>query len=303
MLEKYNKYSLLKILKDSIIDFSNGESINLAAATAFYTIFSLPALLLLLLNFGATFLSQSKMKVEILSQVEAMAGQESRVTLEEILGNYITSPDFGIAYIIAFMILAFSATTVFISIQNAINHIWHIKAKPKKGILKYVVNRLLGFLLVGSIGLVMIASLILEAALLIVSEYLTEYIVEINIQLFALINFAVTQLVLVIIFALMFKILPDARVRWRDTWLGAIITMVLFGIGKYLISLYIGNSDLGTTYGAAGSLAVLLVWIYYSLVIFLFGGQLTYYLAEHIGGGVVPLPQAVKVELKELDSN
>lgn len=303
MLEKYNKYSLLKILKDSIIDFSNGESINLAAATAFYTIFSLPALLLLLLNFGATFLSQSKMKDEILSQVEAMAGQESRVTLEEILGNYITSPDFGIAYIIAFMILAFSATTVFISIQNAINHIWHIKAKPKKGILKYVVNRLLGFLLVGSIGLVMIASLILEAALLIVSEYLTEYIVEINIQLFALINFAVTQLVLVIIFALMFKILPDARVRWRDTWLGAIITMVLFGIGKYLISLYIGNSDLGTTYGAAGSLAVLLVWIYYSLVIFLFGGQLTYYLAEHIGGGVVPLPQAVKVELKELDSN
>ncbi|PSL07564.1 YihY/virulence factor BrkB family protein [Cecembia rubra] len=303
MLEKYNKYSLLKILKDSIIDFSNGESINLAAATAFYTIFSLPALLLLLLNFGATFLSQSKMKDEILSQVEAMAGQESRVTLEEILGNYITSPDFGIAYIIAFLILAFSATTVFISIQNAINHIWHIKAKPKKGILKYVVNRLLGFLLVGSIGLVMIASLILEAALLIVSEYLTEYIVEINIQLFALINFAVTQLVLVIIFALMFKILPDARVRWRDTWLGAIITMVLFGIGKYLISLYIGNSDLGTTYGAAGSLAVLLVWIYYSLVIFLFGGQLTYYLAEHIGGGVVPLPQAVKVELKELDSN
>lgn len=302
MLDKIKKYSLFKILKDSIIDFTNGESMNLAAATAFYTIFSLPALLLILLNIGATFLSQSEMKDEIMVQVEAMAGEDSRATLEEVLGNYVASPEFGIAYIIAFLILAFSATTVFISLQNAINHIWHIKAKPKKGLVKYIVNRLLGFLLVASIGLVMIASLILEAGLVIVSEYLIEFIGDFNIQLFSLINFAVAQLVLVVTFALMFKILPDAKVRWKDTWLGAIITMVLFGIGKYLIGIYIANSDLDSTYGAAGSLAVLLVWIYYSLVIVLFGGQLTYYLAQHVGGGVKPLPQAVRVSLIELDS-
>lgn len=302
MLDKIKKYSLFKILKDSIFDFTNGESMNLAAATAFYTIFSLPALLLILLNIGATFLSQSEMKDEIMVQVEAMAGEDSRDTLEEVLGNYVASPEFGLAYLIAFLILVFSATTVFISLQNAINHIWHIKAKPKKGLVKYIVNRLLGFLLVASIGLVMIASLILEAALVIVSEYLTEFIGDFNIQLFTLINFAVSQLVLVVTFALMFKILPDAKVRWKDTWLGAIITMVLFGIGKYLIGFYIANSDLDSTYGAAGSLAVLLVWIYYSLVIVLFGGQLTYYLAQHVGGGVKPLPQAVRVSLIELDS-
>ena len=300
MLEKLRKYKLFGVLKDSIKDFTGGESMNLAAATAFYTIFSLPALLLLLLNIGATLLSQSEMKDEILVQVEAMAGAESRATLEDIIGNYVASPDFGLAYIIAFSILAFSATTVFASLQNAINHIWHIKAKPKKGLLKYVVNRFLGFLLVASIGMVMIASLILEAALAIVSEYLSEYLGDFNIQLFTLINFAVTQLVLVVIFALMFKILPDAKVRWKDTWLGAIITMLLFGFGKYLIGIYIGSSDFGTSYGVAGSFVVLLVWIYYSLVIFLFGGQLTYYLAEHIGGGVVPLPQAVKVEQREV---
>lgn len=302
MLDKIKKYSLFKILKDSIFDFTNGESMNLAAATAFYTIFRLPALLLILLNIGATFLSQSEMKDEIMVQVEAMAGEDSRDTLEEVLGNYVASPEFGLAYLIAFLILVFSATTVFISLQNAINHIWHIKAKPKKGLVKYIVNRLLGFLLVASIGLVMIASLILEAALVIVSEYLTEFIGDFNIQLFTLINFAVSQLVLVVTFALMFKILPDAKVRWKDTWLGAIITMVLFGIGKYLIGFYIANSDLDSTYGAAGSLAVLLVWIYYSLVIVLFGGQLTYYLAQHVGGGVQPLPQAVRVSLIELDS-
>ncbi|RZS97627.1 YihY/virulence factor BrkB family protein [Cecembia calidifontis] len=303
MLEQIQKYNLFKILKDSIMDFTSGESMNLAAATAFYTIFSLPALLLILLNIGATFLSQSEMKDEIMLQVEVMAGEESRATLEEVLGNYVASPQFGIAYIIAFLILAFSATTVFMSLQNAINHIWHIKAKPKKGILKYIINRLLGFLMVASIGMVMIASLILEAALVIISEYLTDFIGDINIQLFTIINFVVSQLVLVVIFALMFKILPDAKVRWKDTWLGAIITMVLFGIGKYLIGIYIANSDLDSTYGAAGSLAVLLVWIYYSLVIILFGGQLTYYLAEHVGGGVVPLPQAVKVELRELNAD
>jgi len=302
MFYKIKNYRLFKILKDSIYDFANGESINLAAATAFYTIFSLPALLLILLNIGVTFLSQSELKNEIMIQVEAMAGEDSRATLEEVLGNYVASPEFGIAYFIAFLILAFSATTVFISMQNAINHIWHIKAKPKKGLIKYLVNRLLGFFLVASIGLLMIASLLLEAALAIVSEYLTEFIGDFNIQLFTLVNFALTQMVLVVTFALIFKILPDAKVRWKDTWLGAIITMILFGIGKYLIGIYIANSNLYSTYGAAGSLAVLLVWIYYSLVIVLFGGQLTYYLAQHAGGGVKPLPQAVRVSIIELDS-
>jgi membrane protein len=301
MIKRLKKLNLFKILRDSILDFKDGESMNLAAATAFYTIFSLPALLIILLNIGSTFFSQSEMKEELLIQVEALAGEDSRATLEEVIGNFVINPEGVIPNFVAILILTFSATTVFISLQNAINHIWHIKPKPERGILKFVINRLLSFFLVASIGFVLIVSLLLEAALVIVSQYLTDFIGSINLHVASLVNFAVTQMVLVVIFALMFKILPDANVKWRDTWLGAIVTMILFGLGKYLIGLYLGNSDLGSSYGAAGSLAILLVWVYYSVVIFLFGGQVTYYIAEHVGGNIIPKPQAVKFEIREVD--
>jgi len=301
MIQRIKKLNIFKILRDSIIDFKDGESMNLAAGTAFYTIFSLPALLIILLNIGSTFFSQSEMKEELLIQVEALAGEDSRVTLEEVIGNFVLNPEGVIPNFVAILILAFSATTVFISLQNAINHIWHIKPKPERGFLKFVINRLLSFSLVASIGFVLIVSLLLEAALVIVSQYLTDFIGNINLHVASLVNFAVTQVVLVVIFALMFKILPDAQVKWKDTWLGAIVTMILFGVGKYLIGLYLGNSDLGSSYGAAGSLAILLVWIYYSVVIFLFGAQITYYIAEHIGGNIIPKSQAVKVEIREIE--
>lgn len=299
-LNKLKKLTLFQILKDSIVDFTSGESMNLAAATAFYTIFSLPAMLIIVLNIGSAFLSQSEIKDELLIQVEALAGEDSRETLEGVMNNYTVNPEGTIPNFVAILILAFSATTVFISLQNAINHIWHIRPKPEKGILKFIVNRLLSFSLVASIGFILLVSLLLEAILVIVSEYLTEFIGDINLHLVTLINFGVSQLVLVVIFALMFKILPDAKVKWKDTWLGAIVTMILFGFGKYLIGIYLGNSDLDSTYGAAGSLAILLVWIYYSVIIFLFGGQLTFYIAEKLGGNVIPKPQAVKIEVREI---
>ncbi|MDX5478569.1 MAG: YihY/virulence factor BrkB family protein, partial [Cyclobacteriaceae bacterium] len=256
-LRKLKKLTLFQILKDSIVDFTSGESMNLAAATAFYTIFSLPAMLIIVLNIGAAFLSQSEIKDELLVQVEELAGEDSRETLEDVMNNYTVNPEGTIPNVVAILILAFSATTVFISLQNAINHIWHIRAKPEKGLLKFVVNRLLSFSLIASIGFILLVSLLLEAALVIVSEYLTDFIGNINLHLVTLINFTVSQLVLVVIFALMFKILPDAKVKWKDTWLGAIVTMVLFGVGKYLIGIYLGSSDLDSTYGAAGSLAIL----------------------------------------------
>jgi len=301
MIQRLKRLKLFKILRDSIIDFKNGESMNLAAATAFYTIFSLPALFIILLNIGSTFFTESEVKKELLIQVESLAGEDSRATLEDVLGNFVLNPEGTIPNFVAILILTFSATTVFISLQNALNHIWHIKPKPERGILKFVINRLLSFSLVASIGFVLLVSLLFDATLVIVSQYLTEYIGNINLHVASVVNFAVTQAVLVVIFALMFKILPDAKVNWRDTWIGAIVTMVLFGLGKYLIGLYLGKSYLGSSYGAAGSLAILLVWIYYSVVIFLLGAQITYYIAERIGGNITPKSQAVKVELREIE--
>lgn len=302
MIKRIKKLTVFQILSDSVKDFTSGESMGLAAGTAFYTIFSLPALLIIILNIGGTFYSESEVKSELLVQVEDLAGTDSRETLEEILKNFSLEDQGVIPNFVAILILAFSATTVFVSLQNAINHIWHIKPKPEKGILKFVINRLLSFSLVASIGFILIISLILDAALVVINHYIKEYLVDLNLNTVAIVHYAITQAVLVVIFALMYKILPDARVRWRDTWMGAIVTMLLFALGKYLIGLYLGNSDIGSAYGAAGSLAILLVWVYYSVVIFLFGAQITYYIAEKVGGNIIPLPQAVKVELREIES-
>ncbi|EKB50926.1 YihY/virulence factor BrkB family protein [Cecembia lonarensis] len=302
MIKRIKKLTVFQILSDSIKDFTSGESMGLAAGTAFYTIFSLPALLIIILNIGGTFYAESEVKDELLVQVEELGGEESRITLEEILKNFSMEDRGVIPNTIAIFILAFSATTVFVSLQNAINHIWHIKPKPEKGILKFIINRLLSFSLVASIGFILIISLILDAALVVINQYIKDYLVDLNLNTVAIVHYAITQAVLVVIFALMYKILPDARVRWRDTWMGAIINMLLFALGKYLIGLYLGNSDIGSAYGAAGSLAILLVWVYYSVVIFLFGAQITYYIAEKVGGNIIPLPQAVKVELREIES-
>ncbi|MGY6544399.1 YihY/virulence factor BrkB family protein [Arthrospiribacter ruber] len=301
MIKKLKNLTVFQILIDSVKDFTSGESTGLAAGTAFYTIFSLPALLIIILNIGMTFFSEADFQYEVLIQVEALAGVESRETLEEILDNFDGTEQSGIPNVVAFLILAFSATTVFVSLQNAINHIWHIKPKPQKGLIKFAINRLLSFSLVASIGFILLISLILDAVLVIANNYLTEYLIDLPINLAAIAHFIVAQVILVVVFALMYKILPDAHVRWKDTWLGAFVTMVLFGIGKYLIGIYLGNSDLGSTYGAAGSLVILLIWVYYSVVIFLFGAQVTYYIAEKIGGSVTPKAQAVKVELREIE--
>jgi membrane protein len=301
MINSLKKLTVFQIIRDSFKDFFSGESMGLAAGTAFYTIFSLPALLIIILNIGMTLYSETEIKTEMLQQVEELAGEESRSTLENILDNFNKESNGVISNFVAFLILAFSATTVFVSLQNAINHIWHIKPKPEKGVIKFIINRLLSFSLVASIGFILLVSLILDAVLVIINNYFIQYVPDLPINMVTIAHFILAQLILVVVFALMYRILPDAKVRWKDTWMGAVVTMLLFGTGKYLIGIYMGNSDLGSSYGAAGSLVILLIWVYYSVVIFLFGAQITYYIAEHIGGNIIPKSQAVKVEMREVE--
>ncbi len=301
MIKKLKKLTFFQIIIDSIKDFGSSDSMSFAASTAFYTIFSMPALLIIILNIGTTFYQESEVKDEIILQVGELAGLETAQTLSDIMSNFSIESDGVLSNFLAVGILLFSATTVFVSLQNAINHIWHIKAKPEKGILKFVINRLLSFSMVASIGFILLVSLILDALIVVIFNYFSDFFESFAFLLASVGHLIMGQVILVVIFALMYKILPDAKVRWKDTWMGAFVTMLLFVLGKYLISLYLGNSDLGSVYGTAGSLVVLLIWVYYSVVIFLFGAQVTYYIAEKVGKGVVPLAQAVRVELREVE--
>ncbi|MFD2036131.1 YihY/virulence factor BrkB family protein [Belliella marina] len=300
MIKRIKKLTFFQIIIDSVKDFGKSDSMSFAASTAFYTIFSMPALLIIILNIGTAFYQESEIKEEIILQVESLAGKESADTLADIMGNFSVQTEGVLSNFLAFGILAFSATTVFVSLQNAINHIWHIKAKPEKGLLKFVINRLLSFSMVASIGFILLVSLVLDAIIIVVFSYFSEFLESIAVVLASIGHLIIAQGILVAVFALMYKILPDANVRWKDTWTGAFVTMLLFALGKYLIGIYMGNSNLGSAYGTAGSLVVLLIWVYYSVVIFLFGAQITYYIAEKVGKGVKPYSQAVRVELREI---
>lgn len=300
MIKRIKKLTVFQILKDSISAFGKSDSMTYAASTAFYTIFSMPALLIIVLNIGATLYAEGTVKDELLAQVSQLSGPESAKTLDDIIYNVSIESGGFIARILAIIVLLFSATTVFVSLQNSINHIWHIKPKPEKGLLKFVINRLLSFSLVASIGFLLLVSLVVDTMIVIFFKHLSTLFEGISFYLASAANFILTQAVMVVIFGLMYKILPDARVRWRYVWLGSFVTMILFAIGKYLIGFYLGNSDVGGAYGTAGSLVFVLVWVYYSAIIFLFGAQITYYIAENIGRGIIPIKQAVKIEIKEI---
>ncbi len=301
MLKRIKKLTFSQIIIDSVKDFGKSNSMIFAAGTAFYTIFSMPALLIIILNIGTTFYQESKIREQIIVQVSELAGEESAKTLDNIMSNFSDDSEGVISNAIAILVLVFSATTVFVALQNSINHIWHIKAKPQRGILKFLVNRLLSLSMVASIGFILLVSLVLEAAVVVLFNYLEQFLDSFTIYLIAIAQFIIAQGLVVVVFALMYKILPDARVKWKYTWLGAFVTMILFAGGKYLISIYMGNADVGSAYGTAGSLVILLIWVYYSVVIFLFGAQITFYIVEKTGGTVRPNPHAVKVEMREIE--
>ncbi|GAB4107725.1 hypothetical protein GCM10028791_01720 [Echinicola sediminis] len=301
MIKRIKKLTVFKILQDSVMAFGRSDSMTYSSSIAFYTLFSMPALLIILLSIGAAFYNETTIREELTSQISTLSGPESAEVLNQILYNVAIDKKGVVSKIIAIGVLAFSATTVFVSLQNSINHIWHIRPKPEKGLLKYIVNRLLSFSLVASIGFIMLVSLIIDTLLVVFFNYIADFFEGYTFYLASATNFVLTQSLMVVIFGLMYKILPDARVKWRSVWLGAIVTMVLFAIGKYLIGLYLGNSDVGSAYGAAGSLVIFLVWVYYSTSIFLFGAHITYYIAEKTGRGIRPINQAVKIEIKELD--
>ncbi|WP_373523722.1 YihY/virulence factor BrkB family protein [Aquiflexum sp.] len=300
---KFKKHTSFQIILESVKDFAKNEAMTFAASTAFYTIFSLPGLLIVALTVASYFYSEGEVREELLNQVTETLGSDSAETFDNIIKSARVDNQSIWAKVLGVGVLIFSATTVFVSLQNSINHIWHIKAKPERGILKFLINRLLSFSMVASIGFVLLVSLLVDAIIVIFFKYLSNLLDESTLFLASIANFIFAQGILVVIFGLMYRVLPDARVKWRDVWLGAFVTMLLFALGKYLLGIYMANSEVGSAYGTAGSLVFILIWIYYSVIIFLFGAQITFYIAEKAGGSITPYKEAVRVELMEVDGD
>ena len=289
---------MFNLLKETIQEWREDGANRLAAALAYYTTFSLAPILVLIIAIAGLIGGREAAQTQTMAQVEDLLGAEGREFVQGMIES-ASRPETGLlATFIGAVTLLFGALGVFGELQNSLNTIWEVKPKPAKnfldGIKRFVLKRLLSFTMVLGIGFLLLASLIISAALSALGEYIGSRWPMADFWL-GLINFLISFAVITLLFAMIFKFLPEIKIAWKDVWLGAAVTSALFSLGKFLIGLYLGRSEVGNTFGAAGSLAILLIWIYYSAQILFFGAEFTQVYANRYGSKIVPDPGMVKI--------
>ena len=300
MANKLSLKGIGDIFRGSFQGFSNHKLTKLSGSLAYCTVFSLAPLLIVIIFLSAIFWGHEAAEGRIYHQLEDFLGNDSALQLQQIMKNAAISGKGTIAAIIGFITLLVAATTVFAEIQDSINTIWELKAKPKKGWLKIIRNRLLSFSVIVSLGFLLVVSLAVSSLIDVFSDRLRQSMPNVSVWIFYIINQLITIIITTIIFAVIFKVLPDAKIRWKDVIAGALVTTLLFMLGKFGISLYISKTSVGSTYGAAGSLVILLLWTYYSSLILYFGAEFTKAYAVQYGNGIQPNEYAVTTKQVEV---
>lgn len=290
-----------QVLKDSITGFSDDKIMKFSAALAYYTVFSLGPLLLMIVFLCGLFFGREAVEGSIYWQTESLVGKDTALQLQQIIKNAAISGSSTVAAIIGVITLLIGATGVFGEIQDSINSIWGLKVKAKAGWLKLVKTRLLSFGMIGSLGFLLLVSLAITALVEGLGKRLKAQFPDVAVVLFYILNLIITFGVVTALFAIIFKVLPDAKIKWKDVMAGSIATAILFMLGKFAISLYISKSNIGSTYGTAGSLVVLLVWVYYSAIILYFGAEFTKAYALKYGGKIYPNEYTVVAKTVEVE--
>ncbi|HSH44353.1 MAG TPA: YihY/virulence factor BrkB family protein [Longimicrobiales bacterium] len=289
---------MLDLLKTTFREFAEDDAPRMAAALSYYTIFSLPPLLILLLTIAGVFLEPQDIQGRVLEETQAAVGASGAEQIRTMI-EQAERPGSGgtLRTILSIAALLFGATGAFAQLQAALNKAWEVEKSPdRSGVVKLVLKRVLSLGMILVIAFLLLVSLILSAVLSRMGDQVASYLPDPLGQagLMAL-DVGLSLLVITTLFAAMFKVLPDAKVAWRDVWLGAGVTAGLFIVGKYLLSFYISQASPGSAFGAAGSLAILLVWVYYSAMILFLGAEFTEAWAERRGRAIVPDKGAVRV--------
>lgn len=299
--KKISLKGLWQVLKTSFTGFGDHKVTKISGSLAYYTVFSMGPLLVVIISLCGIFMKKEAAQGKVFDQLKGFLGSETALQLQEIIKSAGLGDKGTIAFIIGLITLLLGATTVFGDIQDSINTIWGIKPKPKRGWLKMLQNRFLSFSVIVSLGFLLLVSLGVTAILDGFSNRLQARFADVSVILFYILNTIITLGVVSAIFGVIFKVLPDANIKWRDVAAGALVTGVLFLIGKMGISLYISKSDVGSTYGAAGSLVILLLWTYYSSIILYFGAEFTKSYAVAYGSEILPNHYAVTIKEIEVE--
>jgi membrane protein len=297
---KVGAKDIFKVFKTAAVDWMNDHAPRLGAALAFYTIFSLAPLLTMLISIAALWFSDNASQ-QIFHELGGIIGADNAAGLQKMLVQSGKESKGWFTAISSGVMLVVGATGVFVQLQDSLNEIWEVKPKPGQGIMGFIRHRLLSFAMVLAIAFLLLVSLLLTTALAAAGKFFSHMFGNAD-WLWQIVNFVVSFGLITLLFAMMFKYVPDAKVAWKDVWVGAVVTSLLFSIGKFGLGLYLGKSSLADTYSGAGALIVTLLWVYYTAQIVFFGAEMTQAYAHEYGRGVVPSEHAEKDHAKEMAS-
>lgn len=290
----------IHLIKETFKEFQKDHVVVLSAAIAFYTIFSLPGILIIIIRVTSLFFSEQQIKTAITDQLTVQIGKNVADEIRIIVDNATLDHTSPLWTVIGLGLVLFSASSVFTIIQTAMNTIWGVRARPKKNWLKIIINRLLSLMMVILLSALMLISLSLDLVTTLFKDNLKYVFSGNTATVLAIISALFSTMVVALIFGIIFKALPDAKIRWRDVGIGTLATTLLFTLGKYLIGLYLSASDFGSSYGAAGSIVLLLIWVNYSSMIMLLGGEFTQVYTRYLGRKIMPAKNAVKIQINEV---
>lgn len=290
------------VLKESLLNFFRDNCLKLSAALAYYTVFSIGPMLLVVIAIAGYFFGRDAIEGEVFFQLRNLVGSAPAAQIQQIIQNAKLSDHTLLASIFGVITLIIGATGVFSEIQDSINLIWQLKPKPRKGLILFLINRIISFSMVVGLGFIIIVSLVASALISALGKKLHAMYPELAIYFIQGFNHLLSFATITLLFAVIFKVLPDAKIKWKDVWVGSLLTSILFLIGKFLIGYYIGNSNIGSTFGAAGAIIILLLWVNYSSIILYFGAEFTQCFCQKRGRRIQPNDYATWVENQQVET-
>jgi len=296
IIHKKNIKSFLKITASATKSWWDKDPFMQSAVIAYYAIFSIPGLLVIVIAIGTLVFQRDVITGHVYKQISLIMGVDTAKQIQEIIITAGQTHKSVFATIIGLITVLIGATGVFAQLQNALNIIWAVKVKPRKAIFTLIRTRLFSFGLILSIGFLLQISLAITTILASLSDWIIIHWPDIILFAFYVLNFIVSFTIIMLLFSLMFKLLPDAKIKWKDVRLGSIITAFLFILGKTAIGFYLSKTNPGSAYGAAGSIVLILLWVSYSSMIFFYGAEFTHAYAEHFSGEVTATEIAVKTQ-------
>lgn len=286
---------ILTLLRDTGIEWYEDEAPNKVASLAYYTLLSLAPLVLFSIALAGLWYGESEARGQVTDQLASVVGPQAAGAIKSVAQSAHRSDSGLLSSVIGIAVLVFGASGVFGQLQTALNGIWGVKPKPGRGWKGFLRDRFFSFTMVLGVAFVLLVSLVLSAALAAIGSYFSSALPGGEL-VWQILNGLISLAVITGLFSLIFRVIPDVEIRWRDVWVGALVTAALFTLGKFLLALYLGKSSFSSSYGAAGSLVALVVWVYYASQILFLGAEFTQVYARVFGASIKPSPQAVPAE-------